>query len=69
MQHLQTKHGKLLHGKQKLFSVHLEQFGIAEGRGGPEAAMVWINQCSYPKTTTGAKGFNILSHPAELNGS
>lgn len=39
VQHLQAKHGKLLHGKQELFPIHLQQLRIADGGGQPLACV------------------------------
>lgn len=69
MEHLEAEHGKFLHGKQELLSIHFQQFTVADRGRGAEAAMVRINQRPCPEAAARTQRFDALTSPAELNGS
>ena len=69
VQHLQAEHRQFLNGEQEFRSVHLQQFGIGERRGGTEATVIGIDQGSDAETTAWSHGFRQLATPAELNGA
>jgi hypothetical protein len=67
VQHLKAKHGEFLHGKQKFFAVHQQQFTFAAGHSCAKAAMGGIHQSADPKAASRSDRFEAIITPTHLD--